>query len=65
MVFKAPTRLQQPTNMIFGEIHIWVSCQNMPLSFMHSTIHRNVGENIVRVFEVDSGKYGNCATKFV
>lgn len=58
IIFKAPRGLQNPSDLVFKEMDIWVQCHNVPLAFMHAPIIHSIGERIGRVLEVDSGLEG-------
>lgn len=64
MLFKAPQGLQNPADIIFDELVIWVQCHNLPIKCMHPPTVRRIGEQVGRVVEVDIGEGGGCVGRF-
>lgn len=64
MLFKAPLGLQNPSEVIFDEVEVWIQCHNLPVACMHPAYVRRIGEQLGRVLEIDIGEGGLCLGRF-
>lgn len=64
VIFAEPKGLQNPNQISFSEVPLWVQFHNLPVTFMQPAILRNLGTKIGKVTEVDTGDRGNCSGKF-
>lgn len=64
MLFKAPLGMQNPSEVIFDEVEVWIQCHNLPVACMHPTYVRHIGEQLGRVLEIDIGEGGLCLGRF-
>ncbi|XP_073016744.1 uncharacterized protein [Primulina eburnea] len=65
VIFKEPMGWQNPNDMVFNELGIWVQFHNLPLAFMQGKLLNKVGRHIGKVEEVDSGENGVFLGRFV
>lgn len=56
--------MQNPNEILFSELPLWVQLHNLPIAFMQSAILRNLGEKIGKVIEVEFGDQGQCSGRF-
>lgn len=64
MAFKEPHDLQNPSDIVFDEITVWVQLHNLPFLYMHSSILSEIAAQIGTIQEVDMGVDGSCTGKF-
>lgn len=60
IIFQDPRGLQNPSDLVFNEMAIWMQCHDVPLAFMHAPTIHSIGDRIGRVLEVESGVEGRC-----
>ncbi|XP_073067166.1 uncharacterized protein [Primulina eburnea] len=64
VIFVEPQGLQNPADMVFEEVPLWVQLHNLPFAFMQADILRIVGEKIGKVIDVEAENSGLCVGKF-
>lgn len=64
MLFKEPKELQNPSEVVFDDISLWVQCHNIPITCMDPLIVRHIGERLGKVEDVDIDESGKCVGKF-
>lgn len=56
--------MQNPHDILFDEMPVWVQLHNLPMDFMHQMIIRKLGERLGRVLDIDAGNQGMCSGKY-
>ncbi|KAK6144176.1 hypothetical protein DH2020_020996 [Rehmannia glutinosa] len=64
VLFQEVQGLQNPRDIEFKHIDIWVQLHNLPLAFMNKRVIQTIGGKVGTVLEIDEGEGGNCWGKF-
>ncbi|KAH6800668.1 hypothetical protein C2S52_001132 [Perilla frutescens var. hirtella] len=64
MDFKAPIGFQNPTDVRFDDISMWIQLHNLPIACMNPTYIRKIGAQVGKIQEIDVGEGGNCVGQF-
>lgn len=56
VIFKQIDGLQNPSDVLFDEITLWIQCHNLPVTFMHPYILRSIGDTLGKIEDIDLGE---------
>lgn len=64
MIFKEPIGMQNPRDMAFDDITIWIQLHNLPFACMNPKSVSKIAEQVGKVEEIDVSDGGNCLGQF-
>ncbi|KAL6584706.1 hypothetical protein OROMI_003995 [Orobanche minor] len=64
MVFKETSGWQNPSDIEFLDLTIWIQLHNLPIACMNPKSVAKIAEQVGKVKEIDTGEGGNCIGQF-